>query len=212
MVNNNLLYQKLNVPNLKEMQEEVLAYINANSVIRPDADDEYFVQMNYSNFPKIYDFVFSRTRTQVVETSSCFLPGNKKLMTHIDGLKKNNGKVPEDSMLANQWVMIIPIANTEETISYWFRNEDVSDEDEIIVNRVRPEPPYNFYVSFAKPELELEPIETTVIDKITFIKSNIYHTVVNNSSNTRMVFIVRFKEEKKWYDSPEEIFDYKDLI
>jgi hypothetical protein len=184
----------------------------ANNVVRPDADDEYFVQMDYSKFPKLHEFVFSRTLTSVVETSSCFLPGNKKLMTHIDGLKKNNGKVPKDSMLANQWVMIIPIANTEETVSYWFKNEDVADEDEIIVNRVRPEPPYDFYVSFAKPELELEPIETTVIDKVTFIKSNIYHTVVNNSSNTRMVFIVRFKEEKKWYDSPEEIFNYQDLI
>ena len=207
-----LLYQKLNVPNLKDIQQEVLTYIMANNVVRPDADDEYFVQMDYSKFPKLHEFVFSRTLTNVVETSSCFLTGNKKIMTHIDGLKKNNGKVPKDYMLANQWVMIIPIANTEKTISYWFKNEDVADEDEIIVNRVRPEPPYDFYVSFAKPELTLEPIDNTVIDKVTFIKSNIYHTVVNNSSDTRMVFIVRFKEEKKLYDSPEEIFNYKDLI
>ena len=207
-----LLYQKLNVPNLKEMQDEVLAYITEHAVVRSDADDEYFVQMNFTNFPKIYDFVFSRSLTGVVETSSCFLPGNKRLMTHIDGLKKNNGKVPADSMLANQWVMIIPIANTENTISYWFKNEDVADEDEIIVNRVRPEPPYNFYVSFAKPELDLQPIGSTVIDKVTFIKSDIYHTVVNNSPDTRMVFIVRFKEAKKHYDNPEEIFNYQDLI
>lgn len=209
---NNLLYQKIDVPNLKEIQEEVLGYIKENSVIRLDAEDEYFVQMDYSKFPKLHEFVFSRTLTSVVETSSCFLPGHKRLMTHIDGLKKNNGKVPEDSMLANQWVMIIPIANTDETTSYWFRNEDVADDDEIIVNRVRPEPPYNFYVSFAKPELNLEPIDSTVIDKVTLIKSNIYHTVVNNGPNTRMVFIVRFKEAKKVYETPEEIFDYKDLI
>ena len=205
-------YQKLNVPNLREIQEEVLKYIISNSVERDDAEDEYFVQMDYSKFPKLYEFVFSRVLTSVVETSSCFLPGNKSLMTHIDGLKKNNGKVPEDRMLANQWVMVIPIANTEQTISYWYKNEDVADEDEIIVNRVRPEPPYNFYVSFAKPELNLQPIDSTVIDKITFIKSDIYHTVVNCGPNTRMVFIVRFKEAKKIYSSPEEIFNYKDLI
>lgn len=207
-----LLYQKLNVPNLKDIQEEVLAYIMANNVVRPEAEEEYFIQMDYSKFPNLYKFVFSRTLTEVVETSSCFLPGNTRLKTHIDGLKKNNGKVPEDSMLANQWVMIIPIANTEETINYWFKNEDVSDEDERIVNRVRPEPPYDFYVSFAKNQLDLNPIGSTVIDKITFIKSNIYHTVVNNSHDTRMVFIVRFKESKKWYDNPEEMFDYRDLI
>lgn len=207
-----MLYQKLEVPNLKEIQEEVLNYIKNNSVERTDAEEEYFVQMDYSKFPKLHEFVFSRTLTNVVETSSCFLPGNKSLMTHIDGLKKNNGKVPEDRMLANQWVMIIPIANTEETTNYWFKNEDVADEDEIIVNRVRPEPPYNFYVSFAKPELKLEPIGSTVIDKVTLIKSDIYHTVTNNGPNTRMVFIVRFKEEKKQYASPEELFNYKDLI
>ena len=208
----NLLYQKIDVPNLKEIQEEVLNYIKENSVIRLDAEDEYFIQMDYSKFPKLHEFVFSRTLTSVVETSSCFLPGHKRLMTHIDGLKKNNGKVPKDSMLANQWVMIIPIANTEQTTSYWYDNNDVSDEDERIVNRVRPEPPYDFYVSFAKNQLDLKPIGTTVIDKVTFIKSNIYHTVVNSGPDTRMVFIVRFKEEKKWYDTPEEIFNYTDLI
>jgi len=207
-----MLYQKLNVPNLKDIQEEVLTYIVENNVVQSDAEKEYFVQMDYSKFPKLYEFVFSRTLTTVVETSSCFLPGNKKLLRHIDGLKKDNGKIPAGAMLANQWVMIIPIANTEETINYWFKNEDVTDEDEIVVNRIRPEPPYDFYVSFVKPEVELEPIGSTVIDKVTFIKSDIYHTVINNSNDTRMVFIVRFKEAKKQYDNPEEIFNYQDLI
>ncbi len=207
-----MLYQKINVPQLEQIQREVLEYIDKNSILRPDAEEEYFVQMDYSNFPTLHDFVFSRCLTEVVETSSCFLPGNKSLMTHIDGLKKDNGKVPEDRMIANQWVIVIPIANTQETTNYWFRNEDVSDDNEIIVNRIRPEPPYNFWVSFANPELNLEPIGSTTIDKITFIKSDIYHTSVNYGPNTRMVFIVRLKEEKKIYDTPEELFDYKDLL
>lgn len=207
-----MFYQKLNVPELEAIKKEVLDYIADNKIIRPDAEEEYFVQMDYSKFPTLQNFVYSRTLTEIVETSSCFLPGNKSLMTHIDGLKKDNGKVPADRMIANQWVMVIPIEHTEEAISYWFDNKHVPDDGEIIVNRVRPEPPYDFYVSFAKPDLQLSPVDTTIIDKPTFIKSDVYHTVVNTGPNTRIVFIVRFKEDKKIYNTPEELFDYKDLL
>lgn len=207
-----MLYQKIKVPELEQIQQEVLRYIDDNAIVNPDAEEEYFVQMDYSKFPILYNFIFSRCLTKVIETSSCFLPGHKSLMTHIDGLKKDNGNVPSDRMIANQWVMIIPIANTEKTINYWFNNNDVADEDEIIVNRIRPEPPYNFYVSFANPELKLTPIGSTTIDEITLIKSDIYHTSVNNSDATRMVFIVRLHEEKKIYETPEELFNYKDLL
>jgi hypothetical protein len=207
-----MLYQKLNVLELDKIQKEVLEFIDKNSIIRSDAEEEYFVQMDYSNFPTLYNFVFSRCVAEVVETSSCFLPGNAKLGTHIDGLKKDNGKVPKDRMIASQWVMIIPIANTEETTNYWFKNSDVADDQEIIVNRIRPEPPYDFYVSFADPSLDLEPIGSTTIDKITFIKSDIYHTSVNHSSKDRIVFIVRLNEENKIYETPEELFNYKDLL
>ncbi len=207
-----MYYQKLNVPELNSIKQEVLSYIHENNLIKPDAEEEYFIQMDYSKFPTLNNFVYSRVKTEIVETSSCFLPGNKSLMTHIDVLKKDNGKVPEDRMIANQWVMVIPIADTEEAISYWFSNEQVPDDKEIIVNRVRPEPPYNFYVSFASPDLELNPVETTIIDKPTLIKSDVYHTVVNQGPNTRIVFIVRFKEDKKIYPTPSELFEYKDLV
>ena len=207
-----MLYQKLNVPNLRDIQKEVSEYIVKNSIERPDEKDEYFVQMDYSKFPNLHNFVFSRAQCEVYETSSCFIPGNTGLKIHIDGLKKDNGKVPSDRMIANQWVMIIPISNTLDSSNYWFKNEDVADDKEIIVNRIRPVFPYDFYVSFADPSLKLEPIGSTVIDKVTFIKSDIYHTCVNNSPNTRTVLTVRLKEEKKIYETPEELFKFDDLI
>ena len=47
------------------------------------------------------------------------------------------------------------------------------DEDERIHNHVRDQFPYNFYVSFVKDHIALNPIETTTLDGPCFIKSNI---------------------------------------
>jgi len=205
------LFHKLKVPILPQIQTEVLEFFNKNSnLIRTDVEGEYFVQMNFDNFPLLKSFIVPRTRTEIVETSTCFLSGHHSLRRHIDGLKKDNGKVPEGYLIANQWVLIIPIANTEQSISYWYDSTEVKDEDEEIVNRVRPEYPYNFYVSFVKDDVKLEPIESTVINAMTFIKSDTYHTVVNNSPDTRLVFIIRFKEDVTC-DTPSNIFKYEDL-
>lgn len=204
-----MIYQKLNVDNLKEIQNEVIEYFNQNQhLLDLETKEEYFVQIDITNLPILSDFLKSRAISKIVETSTCFLPGKANLKIHIDGLKKDNGKVPPGRMIANRNVLIIPIENTLETINYWYKNEDVDDEDEYIVNRVRPVYPYDFYVSFCTKNLK--PIASTVIDKPTFIKSDIYHNVHNNGDKTRLVFIVRFHEEEHF--TLDDIFKYRDLI
>jgi hypothetical protein len=205
------LFHKLKVSILPQIQTEVLDFFNKNpELIREDVEGEYFVQMNFDNFPLLKSFIVPRTRTEIVETSTCFLSSKHSLRRHIDGLKKDNGKVPEGCLIANQWVLIIPIANTEQSISYWYDSTEVKDEDEQIVNRVRPEYPYNFYVSFVKDDIKLEPIGSTIIDAMTFIKSDTYHTVENHGPNTRLFFIIRFREDDVW-ETPSNIFQYEDL-
>lgn len=205
----NDFYQKFNIPNLSDIQKEVLDYFKKhNHLIQEDAEDEYFVQFNIKDLPILNNFLKTRALSEIVETSTCFLPGYKNLRIHIDGLKKDNGKVPKDRMIANRNVLIIPINHTENSINYWYRNEDVSDEDEEIVNRIRPVAPYNFFVSFCTKELN--PIASTVIDKPTFIKSDIYHNTHNNGPETRLVFIVRFHEEEHF--TLDDIFQYTDLL
>lgn len=204
-----MLYQKLNVDNLTEIQQEVLNYFKENQhLLRVNYKDEYFVQMDINNLPILKEFLTSRNVSEIVETSTCFLPGKTNLKIHIDGLKKDNGKVPPGRMIANRNVLVIPIENTEETVNYWYKNEDVSDDEERIVNRIRPVAPYDFYVSFSMKNLE--PIGSTVIDKPTFIKSDIYHNVHNNTDKTRLVFIVRFYEEEQY--TLDDIFKYRDLV
>lgn len=203
------LYQKLNVKNLKEIQQEVLDYFKNNQqLVEPDPKHEYFVQIDISNLPILREFLTSRNISEIVETSTCFLPGKMNLKIHIDGLKKNNGKVPAGKMIANRNVLIIPIEHTEDSISYWYKNEDVADDEERIVNRIRPVAPYDFYVSFAMKDLKS--IGSTIIDTPAFIKSDIYHSVHNYGSKTRLVFIVRFHEEEHY--TLDDIFRCRDLI
>lgn len=205
----NELFIKFDIPELIKIQEEVKTYFKNNSEwTKPDSTKEYFVQVGLDNVPTLRDFLNTRKISQIVETSTCFLPGKTNLHTHIDGLKKECDLVPEGKLKANMHVMIIPIENTLETVNYWFNNDDVSDEDERIVRRIRPVPPYDFYVSFC--EKELNPIGSTTIDKPAFIKSDIYHTVHNNGDNTRLVFIVRFYEEEHY--TLNDIFNLEGLV
>jgi hypothetical protein len=206
------LYQKLNIPNFKEIQQEALAFFEKNpNIIRKGSTEDYFIHVPFNEFPLLKKFLESRAKIEINETSINFIPANSKSKIHIDGLKKDNGKVPNGMIIAHQYVLILPILNYEESVNYWYSNEDVSDDDEWIYNHIREQFPYNFFVSFVKEGVPLAPIGNTTIDKPTFIKSNIYHRVDNLGSKVRMVFVIRFKEID-YYESLDQVFDYQGLI
>lgn len=202
------LYQKLNISNLKEIQQEALVFFEKHpTLIKKDSTEDYFVHVPFDQFPILKRFLESRTKIEINETSVYFVPARSKSKIHIDGLKKDNGKIPAGMMIAHQYVLIIPIANYEHTINYWYNNDDVKDSDEWICNHVREQFPYNFFVSFVNDGVPLTPIEGITIDQATFIKSNIYHEVDNSNGNeTRMVFVIRFRE-LDYYDSLDQVFD-----
>ena len=206
------LFQKINIPNLKIIQEETLEFFDKNPhLIRRDAIEDYFVHVPFEKFPVLKKILESRAKIEINETSVYFVPPHSKSKIHIDGLKKDNGKIPKGMMMAHQYVLIIPIANYDQTINYWYDNQDVKDNDERIHNHIREQFPYNFYVSFVKDNIEPIPIGSTKIDTATFIKSNIYHRVDNRGDNTRMAFVIRFKE-LEYYDSLDYVIEYRDLI
>jgi hypothetical protein len=206
------LFQKLNIPNLDIIQKEALDFFDKNPhLIRHESTKDYFVHVPLNEFPILKKFLENRSKLEINETSVYFIPPHSKSEIHIDGLKKDNGKVPEGMMISHQYVLIVPIANYERTTSYWYNNEDVDDSDESIRNHIREQFPYNFYVSFVKNGVKLEPIGSTQISTATFIKSNIYHQVDNEGDNTRMAFVIRFKE-LEYYESLDYVIEYRDLI
>lgn len=203
-------YQKFNIPDFPSIQKEVLDFFDKNSQLIRD-ETEYFVHVPLDEFPLLKQCVGNRAKIEINETSVYFIAPGTSSKIHIDGLKKDNGKVPEGMMMAHQWVLILPVRGYENSVSNWYNNDDVSDEDERIHNHVREQFPYNFYVSFVKDHVKVNPIETTTLDRPSFIKSNIYHDVHNTGLETRMVFIIRFRELEP-YESPDRVFDYQDLL
>jgi hypothetical protein len=206
-MNSQTLYKKLTIPNFKELQKECLDFFKKNSnLIRKDNKEDYFVHVPFDQFPLLKSFLEPRAKIEINETSVYFVPPYGKSKTHIDGLKKDNGKVPGSMMIAHQYVFILPVCGYKDTVSNWYSNNDVSDNDERIHNHVRKQFPYNFYVSFVKDHIKLNPVGSTNLDCPAFIKSNIYHDVHNNGPETRMAFVIRFKE-LEYYESLDRVFD-----
>jgi hypothetical protein len=106
--------------------------------------------------------------------------------------------------------MIVPILNYKDTISYWYSNEDVISDDEEIRRYTREIYPYSFFASYLKPRAILNPIDSTNIDRITFIKTDIFHNVANQGSKTRIAFTIKFGYQD--YESLEEMFSHQDLL
>jgi predicted RNase H-like HicB family nuclease len=205
------LFQKLNIPELNEIQKETLAYFEENPELENyEADEDYFVHIPL--LPKIKQFLEARAKLEINETSVYFIPARSKTKIHIDGLKKDNGKVPEGAIISHQYVLIVPIENCTESVNYWYSNSDVADDQENIHNHIRDQYPYSFFVSFVKDGIEPAPIGSTVMDLPAFIKSNIYHRVDNtNNPNVRKVLVIRFKE-LEYYDNLDSVFNYTDLV
>lgn len=225
-------FQPLNVSEFQQMKNETLSYINNHpEIIRDNPSSEYFVHVPLDQFPAIESFLKARVKTKINETSICFVPPNFTSTMHIDGIRKDKDNFYRDKVkarilekqvdnitshdidkfpVANQYVLIIPIANYENTISSWYTN-DLDDNDEIVYQHTREQYPYQFYISFTKDYVVKEPIETTILKSPTFIKSDIYHNVSNNSNDTRIAVVVRFMEYDH-YSSVNDIFDCEGLI
>ena len=92
-------YQKFNIPNFPDIQKEVLDFFERNSQLLRD-DTEYFVHVPFDEFPLLKQFVGNRAKIEINETSVYFIAPGVKSKIHIDGLKKDTGKVPEGMMLA----------------------------------------------------------------------------------------------------------------
>lgn len=196
------LFLKFKLPFLKDIQTEVLDYFNKNpQLLRPDCEHEYFVHVELKDFPTLNNFITSRIKDTIGDTSVCFIPGNFAIKKHIDGHKESS----------NQFVLNIPIANYTNATNYWYKNEDVADSDQYIHNYSRIQYPFNLEISYVKEGIELTPIGSTTVDNFTIMRSDIYHDVHNHGNESRMVFLIRFTEFNIKHDSMLRVFDYSDL-
>jgi len=224
-------FLKLNVPNLLEMQAEVLDYLKNHPEHDKSGilDRETWTRLPNECFPTIFSFVSNRSKNRIYEIAVRTVPPGFTTDIHVDGVKKDPDlfytnqikqsiqNQPDRSFddinwdnypYNSQYVLIIPISNYENTINYWYDPTNDSDK-EITHYYERKEFPFKFFINFYKGSDG--PIKEIIIDKPTFIKSNIYHNVKNYGTKTRIVVTVRILEYEK-YSSLNQYFNYDGLV
>ena len=228
-------YQKLNVPEFESIQNEALEHIKKQypELLRDDVNG-YFV-LSIDNFPILKSFLDPRVTTCIEEIGLNCVPPDDKLSIHIDGIRRDpdntflnqiketiinhpeftslNLKTKLDKLpspFCVQFAMIVPVLNYKDTISYWYSNDDVGDDDEVIWRGEREHYPYSYFYTSLKPNVVLNPINSTNIDRITFIKSDIFHNVHNRGTTARMSLTIKFGYQN--YESLEEMFRHQDLL
>ena len=224
-------FLKLNVPNLLEMQKEVLDYLKKHPDLIIKDGGEQHVHISLSDFPIINSFLSPRAKNKINETSIGVVPPMHSTTIHMDGLRedpdhfyrnqieqtvRNHPDRSYDDIdwekipYANQYVLIIPVSNYENSMNYWYEVTNTKDK-EIVHNYERKQFPYKFWLNFYTDPSTAIPIEQVLIDKPTFIKSDVYHNVKNNGTANRLALIIRIFEYEK-YSSLDQVFDYTGLI
>tara|TARA_R110000796_G_scaffold70399_1_gene160151 strand:- start:147 stop:836 length:690 start_codon:yes stop_codon:yes gene_type:complete len=225
------LYQKLRLENLELIQQEVLNYYKENPPAL-EANREVFLKISPEDLPITYATLNKRTRTEITEISTCFVPAGISTGAHIDGIQKRSDiseerlerwisyvnekdyptrNASDDHFFCNQWSFVIPIENCEDSANCWYYNEDVSNDNQWISRNVRKEWPYEYDVSFITNPENVKIQDKTTLDYPTIIKSNVYHNVDNTKNkNTRVVLVVRFIEDKD-YMSADDYFTCEDI-
>jgi len=231
-----MLYQKLNVENFREIQNEAIDYVKLKypELLRDDIlTDGYFI-VSIENFPILKSFLDSRVTSCIEEIGLICVPPKTETLKHIDGLREDKNDEymnrvkqtiinhPDFASLsidqkdldrlpsAIQFAMMVPILNYETTVNYWYNNNDVGDDEEEIRNYTREIYPYSFFASYIRPHVQLKHIASTNIDRITFIKTDTIHNVSNQGSKNRLAFTIKFGYQK--YGSLEEMFRHQDLM
>jgi hypothetical protein len=167
-------FLKLNVPNLPEMQKEVLDYLKKypENDLSGTLDRETWVQIPLERFPIINSFVTSRSKNRIYETALRTVPPNFSTDIHVDGLREDPDyfyrSQMEKTVLAHpdksyhdidwrkippssQYVLIIPIINYENSMNCWYdRSDDIGKE--ITHYYERKEFPYKFWINFYTAE------------------------------------------------------------
>jgi hypothetical protein len=223
-------FLKLTVPNFPEMQKEILDYLKKHPNLIIKDSGEQHVHVTLDQFPIVCSVFAPRTKTKINEVSIGVVPPGHSTPIHIDGLREDPNHLyrnriektvrahPDRSYddidwrefpFSNQYVLIIPISNYEESMNYWYRTTNI--DKEIVHYYERKQFPYKWWLNFYTDSDTAIPIEKVIIDRPTFIRSDIYHNVKNNGTSNRLALIIRIFEYKR-YSSLDQVFDYTGLI
>jgi hypothetical protein len=207
------LYQKLNVPELMLIQEEILKYIdkNVNITEKEMEDAKNFAYGSFcrsvptiDEFPTLKNWLMPRLKMPLQYLNLMFIPPETKFQIHQDGAGDITQKV----------IINVPIKNYNEATTHWFNHDDVTEDDTFTIYCANNKPPlFGYHISFVKNDVELTPIASVTADNITLMRGDVYHGVTNNSDKIRIVLIIRAgPDEGKINFDFDDLLDFQDLL
>jgi len=206
-------YQKLQVKELSEIQKEVLNFIDKNIEITNSEIHEAQTTShgsfcrplpNIEDFPVLKNWLMPRLKMPLQYINILFIPPETKFQIHLDG----------DDDISQKVVINVPIRNYEHATTHWFDHEDIKKDDVFKVFCENSKPPlYGYNISFVKDNVSLNPIASVTADNITLMRGDTYHGVTNNSTEIRIVLIIRAGLDEGITNFEfEDLLDFEDLI
>ncbi len=186
-----MIYRKLTVPSFSAMRAE-LEQSTATKILEPIRywDTEWPNIKPIS--PTLYSFINSKRKTLIRHCRFYLTPPNGILPPHIDG------STAERSPLS----LIVPIVGFENTKMTWYDNSPDNFEDHKT---------FGYTTARTKNPMMLTKIEETVIDTLTFVRTDVVHAISNPNPTCRLILSIRFNFNKETGNQFNEVFDLADL-
>lgn len=184
-------YFPFTVDNFNTIQEEL--YSLYGHLTTTDQLQTNKIDWTRENFLSLYDKIEELFigRDESVATARLFYtPPHAELETHVDG----------DFIAEKYWALNIPIwVDSENHYQEWFsyNGELYKDVNNVYASSIKPK----------NPE-KLVSVDRLVLLNPHFVKVGIFHKVVNNSSQGRLVLSIRFNSKRlgKFIESLKEAY------
>jgi len=197
------LFQKIKIEKFKIIQKELLNLIPAEKLNLTGSNVEsWILDINdaLSKCPNLSAFLKSRAKKNVAEMKFYVSPVDIGTGYHTDGCLQRQ-----------PFALTLPVQNTNNTYLNWYK-EDATNfkrrilKDEPLHNKFEWQIP-DIFVPIDTKKLEL--IGSYEIIEPSFVRNDLMHRVVNNSSGVRIILTIRWP---KFYTEINDIMDLSDII
>jgi hypothetical protein len=185
------LYRRVRVDLFKQIKEELFSLISDEVKNKKDSQTSWIVDTNVilSSCPSLNQFYVEYIKKPIVQIKFYVSPPGLGTKAHIDGVMEN--KQP--------FGLNFPIANTENTFINWYED----DYSNFRIRDINLETlPHDFEITLPKVTVpidnnKLKLIENFELIEPAFIRSDVMHSITNNTDLTRYTVVLRWPRNYK---------------
>lgn len=169
-----MLYKKINIDNFIKIQDEILESVQAHINSNVRFWDKTFSQIKVIS-PTLYNFLNLHKKLPIRFCRFYLTPANDSLGPHIDGDFKSKSPLG----------LNLPIIGCEGTVMNWYETQDGNlDSGRYGFG--------NMNAIVVKDKAKLILLDSVVIDKPTFVRTDVLHEIINSKPSPRLVLSIRF--------------------